>query len=201
MSCEVCTHEVGDKVDEAKSSRTCSKGDMDASRVHLETVSHWTLNLKSSPILLFREDLTRETSRVVVVFYDESHLAGIIVAQDILVEGGKVKVSLSLKSLQVGHIRVRSHGIADGVVAGHFAVTVLNAADQEVLRQVVQALVKRLEVVDRLVLVHILEHDELGLGVNVHTEILAYATDSCVDFLVCLVDCDGKVIDDVSRNG
>lgn len=52
---------------------------------------------------------------------------------------------------------------------------------------------------DRLVFVHILEHDELGICVDVHTEVLAYAANGRVDFLVRLVACNCEVIDDMSR--
>lgn len=77
MSVKVCTHEVGDKVNEAKGSGTCSKSYMNTSWLYLETVSHWTFHLESSPILLFRKDLLRETARMIVIFDNECHLVGL----------------------------------------------------------------------------------------------------------------------------
>jgi len=109
---------VGNQINEAKGTSACSERDVDSILLDLKPLTHRSFDLKAPLVLRLVMDLGGQSSRVLVVLNAEHHLTAALFIENTWVKTSSLRVILVPQHIDVTLVNVRSHRVANGVVAG-----------------------------------------------------------------------------------
>ena len=172
---------------------------MDTLWLDTESMAHRSFDFKALVSLIISVKLRREASWITVVLYAERHGRLVSLIQDSPLNWCEIWVASFQTGVDQDFVEVRSHSIADSVVASDTKYAIVKALDQEMLGKIASVNKVGPEVFDGATF-DILDDDCLSCRVYLLTEVRAHYASRGRDFSLWLILCNGEVIDDATSD-